>query len=116
METSHSRVHGAFAYWTSISYRYALWVLLAALLIAVASSIYISRNLGMNSALTALVDFASFNVFIASGHCQHGYPAYCGTCFYTHLYVDHIACVVTNPVRESRFLGRIASEQCLTGR
>ena len=55
METSHSRVHGAFAYWTSISYRYALWVLLAALLVAVASSIYISRNLGMNTDTTDML-------------------------------------------------------------
>ncbi len=55
METSHSRVHDAFAYWTSISYRYAPWVLLAALLIAVASSIYISRNLGMNTDTTDML-------------------------------------------------------------
>lgn len=55
METSHGRVHGAFAYWTGISYRYALWVLLAALLIAVASSIYISRNLGMNTDTTDML-------------------------------------------------------------
>lgn len=55
MEASHSRVHDAFAYWTSISYRYAPWVLLAALLIAVASSIYISRNLGMNTDTTDML-------------------------------------------------------------
>lgn len=55
METSHSRIHGAFAYWTSVSYRYALWVLLAALLIAIASSIYIARNLGMNTDTTDML-------------------------------------------------------------
>ncbi|UJP02870.1 MAG: MMPL family transporter [Nitrosomonas sp.] len=48
-ETSHSRVHAIFARWTTFSYQYALWVLLAALLIAIVSGIYVSRNLGMNT-------------------------------------------------------------------
>lgn len=55
METSHSRIHCAFAHWTSFSYRYALWVLLLALLIAIASGIYISRNLGMNTDTTDML-------------------------------------------------------------
>lgn len=49
VEISHSRVHAIFARWTTFSYQYALWVLLAALLIAIASGIYVSRNLGMNT-------------------------------------------------------------------
>lgn len=49
VETSHSRVHAIFARWTTFSYQYALWVLLAALLVAIVSGIYVSRNLGMNT-------------------------------------------------------------------
>ena len=48
-ETSHSRIHAIFARWTTFSYHYALWVLLAALLVAVASGLYVARNLGMNT-------------------------------------------------------------------
>lgn len=48
-ETSHSRIHAIFARWTTFSYHYALWVLLAALLVAVASGFYVARNLGMNT-------------------------------------------------------------------
>ena len=48
-ETSHSRIHAIFARWTTFSYHYALWVLLAALLVAVASGLYVVRNLGMNT-------------------------------------------------------------------
>jgi hopanoid biosynthesis associated RND transporter like protein HpnN len=48
-ETSHSRIHAIFARWTTFSYHHALWVLLAALLVAVASSLYVARNLGMNT-------------------------------------------------------------------
>ncbi|PXW88321.1 hypothetical protein C8R34_1073 [Nitrosomonas sp. Nm84] len=55
METSHSRIHGAFAHWTIFSYRYALWVLLVALLIAIVSGTYISRNLGMNTDTTDML-------------------------------------------------------------
>jgi hopanoid biosynthesis associated RND transporter like protein HpnN len=55
VKTSHSRIHGAFAHWTIISYRYALWVLLAALLVAIASGVYISRNLGMNTDTTDML-------------------------------------------------------------
>lgn len=53
METSHSRIHSAFAHWTTLSYRYAVWILLAALVTAIVSGIYISRNLGMNTDTTA---------------------------------------------------------------
>lgn len=49
MKTTESRVHAVFAYWTSLTYRYAIWVLLAAILIATVSCIYVSRNLGMNT-------------------------------------------------------------------
>lgn len=55
MEASHSRIHGAFAHWTSISYRYALWVLLAALLIAAACGLYVAQNLGMNTDTTDML-------------------------------------------------------------
>lgn len=55
MEASHSRVHGAFAHWTAISYRYALWILLVALLTATACGIYVSRNLGMNTDTTDML-------------------------------------------------------------
>ncbi|QOJ22778.1 MAG: MMPL family transporter [Gammaproteobacteria bacterium] len=48
-ETSHSRIHAIFARWTTFSYHYALWVLLAALLVAIASGLYVARNLGMNT-------------------------------------------------------------------
>lgn len=55
VEASHSRIHGAFAHWTAISYRYALWILLAALLTAAACGVYISRNLGMNTDTTDML-------------------------------------------------------------
>ncbi|SDG99402.1 MMPL family transporter [Nitrosomonas sp. Nm132] len=55
METSHSRLYGTFARCASISYCYAPWILLAALLIAVASVVYISRNLGMNTDTTDML-------------------------------------------------------------
>ncbi len=55
METSHSRVHAIFAQWTTFSYRYALWVLMVALMVAVASGFYISRYLGMNTDTTDML-------------------------------------------------------------
>lgn len=55
METSHSRVHALFAQWTTFSYRHALWVLMVALMVAVASGFYISRYLGMNTDTTDML-------------------------------------------------------------
>lgn len=49
VETSHSRIHAIFARWTTFSYQHALWVLLTALLVAIVSGVYVSRNLGMNT-------------------------------------------------------------------
>lgn len=49
MEASHSRIHGAFAHWTDTAYRHAAWVLLAALITAVACGWYVAQNLGMNT-------------------------------------------------------------------
>lgn len=55
MENSHSRTYSAFAQWTTFSYRYAVWVLLVALLTTLISGIYISRNLGMNTDTTDML-------------------------------------------------------------
>lgn len=55
METSNSRIHRAFAQWTSIAYRYAFWVLLIALVVTVMSGIYIARNLVMNTDTTDML-------------------------------------------------------------
>ncbi len=55
MEVSHSRIHGAFAHWTNTSYRYAAWVLMAALLTAAACGLYVAKNLGMNTDTTDML-------------------------------------------------------------
>ncbi len=55
MEASHSRSYRAFARWVAASYHYAVWILLASLLIAVACAVYTSRNLGMNSDTTDML-------------------------------------------------------------
>lgn len=55
MEASHSRIHGAFAHWTTTAYRHALWVLLAALLTAVGCGLYVAKNLGMNTDTTDML-------------------------------------------------------------
>lgn len=55
MQASHSRIYGAFARWASASYNYAAWILLAALLGAVASGVYTARNLGMDSNTTNML-------------------------------------------------------------
>ncbi len=55
MEVSHSRTHGAFAYWTTFSYRYAIWVLLAALITASVCGLYVAQNLGMNTDTTDML-------------------------------------------------------------
>ena len=52
---SHSRIYDIFAGWSTISYRYGAWVLLAALLVCVACGIYVSRNLGMNTDTTDML-------------------------------------------------------------
>ncbi|MDN5751951.1 MAG: MMPL family transporter [Nitrosospira sp.] len=49
IKASHSRIYDIFARWSTISYRYAAWVLLTGFLIAVASGIYVSRNLEVNT-------------------------------------------------------------------
>ncbi|SEP09757.1 MMPL family transporter [Nitrosovibrio sp. Nv6] len=54
-KASHSRIYDLFARWSTISYRYGGWVLLIALLVAVASGIYVSRNLGMNTDTTEML-------------------------------------------------------------
>jgi uncharacterized protein len=55
IKASHSRIYDAFASWSTISYRYAAWVLFGALLIAVGCSFYVSRNLGMNTDTTDML-------------------------------------------------------------
>ena len=47
-QTSHSYIYRALAYWTSISYRHARWVLLTELLITIICLVYISPLLGIN--------------------------------------------------------------------
>ena len=54
-KASHSRIYDSFARWSAISYRYGFWVLLLALLVAVGCSVYISRNLGMNTDTTEML-------------------------------------------------------------
>lgn len=49
MQASSSRIHDIFAQWTDIAYRQAAWVLLTALLTAVACGWYVAENLGMNT-------------------------------------------------------------------
>jgi len=55
LETSNSRIQRAFAQWASIAYRNAFWVLSIALVIAIVSSIYIARNLAMNTDTTDML-------------------------------------------------------------
>ncbi|MBA0922743.1 MAG: MMPL family transporter [Nitrosospira sp.] len=55
MEASKSHLYKAFARWTSASYRHAPWVLFLMLLIAAACTVYISRNLGMNTDTTDML-------------------------------------------------------------
>ncbi|HJT50724.1 MAG TPA: MMPL family transporter [Nitrosospira sp.] len=52
---SRSRIYNIFAGWSTISYRYAAWILLAALLVSLACVVYISRNLGMNTDTTDML-------------------------------------------------------------
>lgn len=54
-KATHGRIYGIFARWSTVCYRYGFWVLLIALLVAVASSIYVSRNLGMNTDTTDML-------------------------------------------------------------
>ncbi|PTR15517.1 hypothetical protein C8R31_103101 [Nitrosospira sp. Nsp2] len=54
-KASPSRTYEIFARWSTISYRHGAWVLLAALLVAVACGIYVSRNLGMNTDTTDML-------------------------------------------------------------
>ncbi|MCZ6897088.1 MAG: MMPL family transporter [Betaproteobacteria bacterium] len=55
MEASQGHIYSAFARWATASYLYAPWILLVALLTAVTCTIYISRNLGMNSDTTDML-------------------------------------------------------------
>ena len=52
---SPSRTYELFARWSAFSYRHGGWVLLVALLVAVACSVYVSRNLGMNTDTTDML-------------------------------------------------------------
>lgn len=54
-KASHSRIYDIFARWSTISYRYGAWILLGALLTAVTCSVYVSRNLGMNTDTTDML-------------------------------------------------------------
>ena len=55
IKASHSRIYDIFARWSTLSYRYAAWVLLAALLVTVVCGLYVSRNLGMNTDTTDML-------------------------------------------------------------
>ncbi|MEO8992613.1 MAG: MMPL family transporter [Nitrosospira sp.] len=54
-KASHSRIYDIFARWSTLSYRYAAWVLLAALLVTVVCGLYVSRNLGINTDTTDML-------------------------------------------------------------
>ena len=54
-KASHSRTYEIFARWSTMSYRHGAWVLLIALLGAIACGIYVSRNLGMNTDTTDML-------------------------------------------------------------
>ncbi len=55
MEASQGHIYSTFARWATASYLYAPWILLAALLTAVTCTVYISRNLGMNTDTTDML-------------------------------------------------------------
>ena len=55
MEASKGHIYSAFARWTAASYLYAPWILLVAVLTAMSCSVYISRNLGMNTDTTDML-------------------------------------------------------------
>ena len=54
-KASHSRIYDIFARWSTLSYRYAAWVILAALLVTVVCGLYVSRNLGINTDTTDML-------------------------------------------------------------
>lgn len=52
---SESRIYRIFAAWATVCYRHGGWVLLMALLVFAACSVYVSRNLGMNTDTTDML-------------------------------------------------------------
>ncbi len=52
---SESRVYRIFAAWATVCYRHGAWVLFAALLISAGCSLYVSRNLGINTDTTDML-------------------------------------------------------------
>ena len=52
---SPSRTYELFARWSAFSYRHGGWVLLVTLLVSVVCSVYVSRNLGMNTDTTDML-------------------------------------------------------------
>jgi hopanoid biosynthesis associated RND transporter like protein HpnN len=52
---SESRVYRIFAAWATACYRHGAWVLFAALLISAGCSVYVARNLGMNTDTTDML-------------------------------------------------------------
>ena len=54
-KASHSRIYDIFARWSTLSYRYAAWILLGALLVTVVCGLYVSRNLGINTDTTDML-------------------------------------------------------------
>ncbi|ABB75847.1 hypothetical protein SAMN05216403_10552 [Nitrosospira multiformis ATCC 25196] len=52
---SESRIYRIFAAWATVCYRHSAWVLFTALLISAGCSIYVSRNLGMNTDTTDML-------------------------------------------------------------
>ena len=56
MEASKGHIiYSAFARWATASYLYAPWILLMALLAAMSCTVYVSRNLGMNTDTTDML-------------------------------------------------------------
>ena len=54
-KASSSRLYSLFARWSYISYRYSAWIILTAVIVTVASGLYVSRNLGMNTDTTDML-------------------------------------------------------------
>ncbi|BCT66674.1 MMPL family transporter [Nitrosospira sp. NRS527] len=55
IKASHSRIYDIFARWSTLSYQYAAWILLGALLVTVVCGLYVSRNLGINTDTTDML-------------------------------------------------------------
>ena len=55
MEASKGHIYSIFGRWAAASYLYAPWIILVVVLAAMSCSVYISRNLGMNTDTTEML-------------------------------------------------------------